>query len=234
MGKFCSPRVVPREQVRSPKFESRRGKVLRDGCACAARVKRGMRNVRRVHVTDIWSWYRVELRVGDHLGRSEELVSRCVECDLAEPESLASLGGSAPGLVDGILSEGDAQLIIELLHEHHTGNSQYSRSEINRITKYLTNIKLDDTWRGTNESFLMHYNDQLRLLDSLVDSDEKLPDNTRVTFLESAVESVPDLRRVKITDNVLQAQLDSTRPITYRSYFDLLKDAAFHLDQATK
>ena len=130
--------------------------------------------------------------------------------------------------------EGDAQLILELLHEHHTGNSQYSRSEINRITKYLTNIKLDDSWRGTNESFLMHYNDQLRLLDSLVDSDEKLPDNTRVTFLESAVESVPDLRRVKITDNVLQAQLDSTRPISYRSYFDLLKDAAFHLDQATK
>ena len=130
--------------------------------------------------------------------------------------------------------EGDAQLVLELLHDHHTGNSQYSRSEINRITKYLTNIKLDDTWRGTNESFLMHYNDQLRLLDSLVDSDEKLPDNTRVTFLESAVESVPDLRRVKITDNVLQAQLDSTRPISYRSYFDLLKDAAFHLDQATK
>ena len=130
--------------------------------------------------------------------------------------------------------EGDAQLILELLHEHHTGNSQYSRSKINRITKYLTNIKLDDTWRGTNESFLIHYNDQLRLLDSLVDSDEKLPDNTRVTFLESAVESVPDLRHVKITDNVLQAQLDSTRPISYRSYFDLLKDAAFHLDQATK
>ena len=63
-----------------------------------------MRNVRRVHLTDIWSWYRVELRVGDHLGRSEELVSRCAECDLAEPESLASLGGSAPGVVDGILS----------------------------------------------------------------------------------------------------------------------------------
>ena len=104
VGNFRSPRVVPREQVRSPKFESRRGKLLRDGCACAARVKLGMRNVRRVHLTDIWSWYRVELRVGDHVGRSEELVSRCVECDLAEPESLASLGGSAPGVVDRILS----------------------------------------------------------------------------------------------------------------------------------
>ena len=36
--------------------------------------------------------------------RSEELVSRCIECDLAEPESLASLSGSSPGLFDGILS----------------------------------------------------------------------------------------------------------------------------------
>ena len=80
----------------------------------------------------------------------------------------------------------------------------------------------------------MHYNDQLRILDSLVDTGEKLPENARVTFLESAVESVPDLLCVKITDNVLQAQLGSTRPISYRSYFDLLKDAAFHLDQATK
>ena len=130
--------------------------------------------------------------------------------------------------------EGDAQLDLDLLHEHHTGNSQYSRSEINRITKHLTSIKLDDTWRGTNESFLMHYNDQLRLLDSLVDSGENLPDNTRVTLLESAVESVPDLQRVKITDTVLQAQLGSTRPISYRSYFHLLKDAAFHLDQTPK
>ena len=36
------------------------------------------------------------------LGRSEELVSRCVECDLAEPESLASLGGSA--LLEGVVA----------------------------------------------------------------------------------------------------------------------------------
>ena len=49
-------------------------------------------------------------------GRYEELVSRCVECDLAEPESLASLGGSAPGVVDGILSpsmfDSDSQALM--------------------------------------------------------------------------------------------------------------------------
>ena len=67
-GKFCSSQVVPRERVGSPKSESRRVKLLRDGCTCGARVKLGMRNVRRVQLTDIWSWYRVELRVGEHLG----------------------------------------------------------------------------------------------------------------------------------------------------------------------
>ena len=53
VGKFRSSRVVPRERARLPKSESRRGKLLRDGCACVARVKLGMRNVRRVQVTDI-------------------------------------------------------------------------------------------------------------------------------------------------------------------------------------
>ena len=68
VGKFRSTRVVLRERVGSPKSESRRVKSLRDGCACGARVNLGMRNVRRMHVTDIWSWYRVTLRVGDLLG----------------------------------------------------------------------------------------------------------------------------------------------------------------------
>ena len=67
VGKFCLSRVVLRERVGSPKSESRRVKLLRDGCACGARVKLGMRNVRRVHVTDIWFWYRLRLHVGDHL-----------------------------------------------------------------------------------------------------------------------------------------------------------------------
>ena len=53
IGNFRSSRVVPHERARSPKSESRRGKLLRDGCACVARVKLGMRNVRCVHLTDI-------------------------------------------------------------------------------------------------------------------------------------------------------------------------------------
>ena len=68
VGNFHSSRVVLRERACLPNSESHRVKLLRDGCACVARVKLGMRNVRLVHLTDIWSCYRVTLRVGDHLG----------------------------------------------------------------------------------------------------------------------------------------------------------------------
>ena len=68
VGNFRSSRVVPCERARWQNSESRRVKLLRDGCACVARVNLGMRNVRRVNLTDIWSWCRVTLRVGDHLG----------------------------------------------------------------------------------------------------------------------------------------------------------------------
>ena len=53
VGEFCSSQAVLRERARSPKSESHRGKLLRDGCACVARVKLAMRNVRRVQLTDI-------------------------------------------------------------------------------------------------------------------------------------------------------------------------------------
>ena len=53
VGKRLSELVVPREWVGLPKFESHLGKLLRGGCACGARVKFGIRNVWRVHLTDI-------------------------------------------------------------------------------------------------------------------------------------------------------------------------------------
>ena len=52
-GKFRPSWIVPREWDGLPKFESRLGILLRDGCACGARVKFGIRNVRHAHVTDI-------------------------------------------------------------------------------------------------------------------------------------------------------------------------------------
>ena len=74
------------------------------------------------------------------LGRSEELVSRCVECDLAEPESLASLGGSAPGVVDGILSHHDKYV--------QTKNGRH------HLRKAMKGWELLIKWKDKSESWI--------------------------------------------------------------------------------
>ena len=60
-----------------------------------------------------------------------------------------------------------------------------------RLTKHITNLKLDDSWRGTIMQFTMHFKEQLHLLDSLVTPEAKLPDTARLTFLQTSVESIP-------------------------------------------
>ena len=91
----------------------------------------------------------MELRVGDHLGRSEELVSRCVECDLAEPESLASLGGSAPGVVDGILSDLIGRTFLLPPEE----NGERHRAKVTR--KVVEIIDQEDGQRVENINFIL-------------------------------------------------------------------------------
>ena len=74
-------------------------------------------------------------------GQSEELVSRCVECDLAEPESLASLGGSAPGLVDGILSETNELGWVVSLEGKQTVIASYWRVSNSHIKKSSREVR---------------------------------------------------------------------------------------------
>ena len=76
----------------------------------------------------------------------------------------------------------DAHQILYELHQHHT-DSELSRAEVLQLTTYVANLKLMDNWRGTNTQFLLHFKEELRLLDSLVPLDEQLPDSTRMTFL---------------------------------------------------
>ena len=125
----------------------------------------------------------------------------------------------------------DAQQILYELHQHHR-DSELSRAEVLRLTTYVANLKLTDNLRGTTTQFLLHFKEQLRLLDSLVPLDEQLSDSTRMAFLQRAVEGVPDLRRVRILDGVMTAKSGSFTTITYEGYYKLLQDASFRHDKA--
>ena len=123
----------------------------------------------------------------------------------------------------------DAQQILHE-HQHHT-HSEFSRAEVLMLTAYVGNLKHTDNWRGITPQFLLHFKEQLRLLDSLVPLDEQLPDSTRIAFLQRAVEDVPDIRRVRILDVVMTAKSGSFTTITYEGYCKLLDDASFHHDK---
>ena len=76
-----------------------------------------------------------------------------------------------------------------------------------RLIKYITNLKLDNSWTGTTILFMMHFKDPLQLLDSLVPPKAKLPNTAKLTLIQTAVESEPDLHHVQIVDGVMRPNL---------------------------
>ena len=121
--------------------------------------------------------------------------------------------------------EGDARSIILKLHHYHT-KSNVAQHDIITLTTDITNLTLNDNWKGTVRQFLSHFKEKLRLLDSLVPVSDQLPETTRLTFLQRAVQQNHDLRQIHVTDSVWRFKTDSTEALTFDTYYNLLWDAA--------
>ena len=125
--------------------------------------------------------------------------------------------------------EGDARSIILKLHHYHT-KSNVAQHDIITLTTETTNLTLNDSWNGTVRQFLSHFKEKLRLLDSLVPVSDQLPETTRLTFLQRAVEQNHDLRQIHVMDSVWRFKTDSTEALTFDTYYNLLWDAAHQYD----
>ena len=125
--------------------------------------------------------------------------------------------------------EGDARFIILKLHHHHTKSNVAQHDIITLITD-ITNLTLNDSWKGTVRQFLSHFKEKLRLLDSLVPVSDQLPETTRITFLQRAVQQNHDLRQIHVMDSVWRFKTESTYTLTFETYYNLLWDAAHQYD----
>ena len=125
--------------------------------------------------------------------------------------------------------EGGARSIILKLHHYHT-KSNVAQHDIISLTTEITNLTLNDSWKGTVRQFLSHFKEKLRLLDSLVSVSDQLPEITRLTFLQRAVQQNHDLRQIHVMDSVWRFKTDSTEALTFDTYYDLLWDAAHQYD----
>ena len=125
--------------------------------------------------------------------------------------------------------EGDVRSIILKLHHYHT-KSNVAKHDIITLTTDITNLTLNDSWKGTVRQFLSHFKEKLRLLDSLVPVSDQLPETTRITFLQRAVQQNQDLRQIHVMDCVWRFKTDSTETLTFETYYNLLWDAAHQYD----
>ena len=125
--------------------------------------------------------------------------------------------------------EGNARSIILKLHHYHT-KSNVAQHDIITLTTDITNLTLNDSWKGTVIQFLSHFKEKLRLLDSLVPVSDQLPETTRITFLQRAVQQNHDLRQIHVMDSVWRFKTDSTDTLTFETYYNLLWDAAHQYD----
>jgi hypothetical protein len=87
-----------------------------------------------------------------------------------------------------------------------------------------------ENWKGTTLSFILHYQEQIRLYDQLQPPNEQTSDHAKMIYLQNAVYAIKELKSVQTTGSQI-ALANGTVP-TYKDYKALLKSAASTYDQA--
>ena len=81
----------------------------------------------------------------------------------------------------------DAQSIYCELQEYASKSTQ-AVIDANTLLQYITTASLSDgTWNGTTEQFVLHWLEQVRLYEELVDASAALSDSVKLTLLTNAV-----------------------------------------------
>ena len=130
--------------------------------------------------------------------------------------------------------DGDAQTIYKELFLHAKRSTKVS-VDASELLAYITTSRLGTgLWKGSTESFIIHWQSQIWKYEGLVDVKDCFSDSVKRTMLENAVKPIDDLRVVKDQANQFQVRMGTK--ITYDQYCSLLLFAAQSYDSqfATK
>ena len=113
----------------------------------------------------------------------------------------------------------DAQSVYNKLKEYCTKSTKASL-EASKLLSYITSARIDSSsWKGSTEGFILHWQEQVRLYESLAPAD-KFKDTQKRTMLENAVAPVKALRAVK--DQADQLKTHLKKDLDYKEYISLL------------
>ena len=117
--------------------------------------------------------------------------------------------------------------------ETHMSTSSKALNKRHRLHAYVSTTVYDKSWKGTTEQFVLHFHEQFRQLEELTPLGEQLPHSARLTLLQTAVRSVPELRIVETMEEYRSLTHSSLGhfSITYDNYFIMLQNASIIYDK---
>ncbi len=131
-------------------------------------------------------------------------------------------------LVRSYETTADAQKIFKELCEDALWSTQSSINS-SRLLSYITSVRIGDGhWNGTTHSFILHWQEQVQLYESLVDQTAHFSSEQKMHMLLNSVYPQEELQQVKNQPDQLQAF--HGRAIKYDSYCNLLLSAASNSD----
>ena len=113
--------------------------------------------------------------------------------------------------------------------ENDAEHSTVAQLNATDLLQYVHTARVEN-WKGTTFSFILHYQEQIRLYDQLQPPNEQTSDHAKMVYLQNAVYAIEELRSVQLTGSQL-AMANSTVP-THQDYEALLKAAASNYDRA--
>ena len=118
-------------------------------------------------------------------------------------------------------------------NETHMSTSPKGLNERHRLHAYVSITVYDRSWKDTTEQFVLHFHEQFRQLDELAPLNEQLPLSVRLTLLQTAVRSVPELRIAETIEEYISFTHSSSGhfSITYDKYFMMLQNASIRYDK---
>ena len=94
-------------------------------------------------------------------------------------------------------SDSDAQAVYKKLQEHHLTSTKAMIDSSTILSYIKSEIIGYGEWKGTTESFIRHWKNQVRLYERQIDKKDHFSDALKRTMLENAVHPIADLRQVK-------------------------------------
>ena len=117
----------------------------------------------------------------------------------------------------------DAQKIYSELVSAAT-NSACATLAKQEILKFLTSDKLDHSWKGTHDGFILHWCSQLRQFEEICTPSERYNSFQKFTMLSLAVSEVPYMKQVESFNELLNVTGHSSAD--YTTYLALLHATA--------